>query len=78
MPKITTIETSGPLPVSTIVFSLIVSLITIHGSRLVCIIDPIPITSIVSLWAVPSTTTVISIPKSSLASPASASPTRIL
>ncbi|KAJ0906641.1 hypothetical protein HanRHA438_Chr07g0289661 [Helianthus annuus] len=78
MPLISTVETSGPLPVPTIVSSLMVSLIPIHGARLVSIIGTVSITSPVSLWAVPITTTVIPIPRSSLASPASTSPTKIL
>uniref|UniRef100_A0A251T8V3 Uncharacterized protein n=1 Tax=Helianthus annuus TaxID=4232 RepID=A0A251T8V3_HELAN len=78
MPNITAVKTSGPLPVPTIVSRLVVSLISIHGARLVSMIGTVSITSLVSLWAVPSTTTVVPIPISSLASPASSGPTSLL
>uniref|UniRef100_A0A251VD24 Uncharacterized protein n=1 Tax=Helianthus annuus TaxID=4232 RepID=A0A251VD24_HELAN len=75
LPLISTIKTSGPLPVSTIVPSLVVSLVSVHGA---CLVNTVPISSLISLWAVPITTTGISIPISSLTSPASICPTSLL
>ncbi|KAJ0868227.1 hypothetical protein HanRHA438_Chr12g0572281 [Helianthus annuus] len=79
MPKITTVEASGSLPISTTISSLIIPLVTIHSACLICIVNPISIPSIISLWSISiSTPVVVSVSESSLASLANSGPTRIL